>query len=39
MSTSAMIGPGLLIGVYLLIILKGISLAIMEKRRESEREH
>ncbi len=39
MSTSAMIGPGLLIGVFALFILTGFTLSMIEKRLESKREH
>ncbi len=39
MSTSAIIGPGLLIGVFALIILTGFTLSIIEKRLEASREH
>ncbi len=39
MSTSAMIGPGLLMGAFALFILTGFALSIIEKRLESKREH
>jgi len=39
MSTSAIIGPGLLIGVFTLIILIGFTLSILENRLAPTREH
>lgn len=39
MSTSAIIGPGLLIGVFILIILTGFALSLLEKRLAPTREH
>jgi hypothetical protein len=39
MSTSAIIGPGLLIGTFTLIILIGFALSLVEKRLEPKREH
>ena len=39
MSVSAIVGPGLLIGVYALIILTGVTLALIEKRLAPSREH
>ncbi len=39
MSTSAMIGPGLLIGAYTLFILAGVVLSLLEKRLEPKRDH
>lgn len=38
-SVSSIVGPGLLIGAYSLFILAGITMALMEKRLESSREH
>jgi hypothetical protein len=39
MSTSAIIGPGLLIGVFILFILIGFTLSFIEKRLAPTREH
>ncbi len=39
MSTSAIVGPGLLMGVFALIILTGFTLAIVEKRLAPSRAH
>ncbi len=39
MSTSAIVGPGLLIGVFVLIILTGFTLSMLEKRLAPTREH
>lgn len=39
MSVSAIVGPGLLIGVYTLFILAGITMSVMEKRLAPTREH
>jgi hypothetical protein len=39
MSVSSIIGPGLLIGVYTLFILTGLTLSLLEKRLEPVREH
>ena len=39
MSTSAIIGPGLLIGVFTLIILTGFTLSLLEKRLAHTRGH
>ena len=39
MSVSAIVGPGLLIGVYTLFILTGLTLSLLEKRLEATREH
>lgn len=39
MSVSSIIGPGLLIGVYALFILTGLTLSMLEKRLEPTREH
>ncbi len=39
MSTSAIVGPGLLMGVFALIILTGFTLALVEKRLAPSREH
>ena len=39
MSTSAIVGPGLLMGTFALIILTGFALALIEKRWESSRVH
>lgn len=39
MSTSAIIGPGLLIGACILFILAGLMLSIIEKRLAPTREH
>lgn len=39
MATSAIVGPGLLMGVFALIILTGVVLALVEKRLEPTREH
>jgi hypothetical protein len=38
-STSAIVGPGLLIGVFALIILTGFTLSLIEKRLAPTREH
>jgi|GEM_PF-3261396 len=39
MSTSAIIGPGLLIGAFTLFILAGVVLSIIENRLAPTREH
>lgn len=39
MSVSAIVGPGLLIGVYALFILTGLTLSILEKRWAPTRDH
>lgn len=39
MSTSSIIGPGLLIGVFALIILIGFTLSVIENRLAPTREH
>ena len=39
MSVSSIVGPGLLIGIYLLFILTGLTLSLVEKRLEPSREH
>lgn len=39
MSVSAIVGPGLLIGVYALVILTGLTLSILEKRLAPTRQH
>lgn len=39
MATSAIVGPGLLIGTFALIILIGFALALVEKRLAPTREH
>jgi hypothetical protein len=39
MSTSAIIGPGLLIGVFALTIVIGFVLSIVENRLAPTREH
>ncbi len=39
MSTSAIIGPGLLIGAFALFILAGFTISLLEKRLASTREH
>ncbi len=39
MLTSAIVGPGLLIGVFVLIILTGFTLSMLEKRLAPMREH
>jgi len=39
MATSAIVGPGLLMGTFALIILTGFVLALIEKRLEPKREH
>lgn len=39
MATSAIVGPGLLMGTFALIILIGVVLALVEKRLEPKREH
>ncbi len=39
MSTSAIVGPGLLIGVFVLIILTGFTLSMLENRLAPTREH
>lgn len=39
MATSAIVGPGLLIGTFALIILIGVVLALVENRLAPKREH
>jgi hypothetical protein len=39
MVTSAIVGPGLLMGTFALIILIGFALSFVEKRLEPKREH
>jgi hypothetical protein len=39
MSVSAIVGTGLLIGVYTLFILTGLTLSMLEKRLAPTREH
>lgn len=39
MSTSAIIGPGLLIGAFALFILAGFALSLLENRLAPQREH
>lgn len=39
MATSAIVGPGLLMGTFAFIILTGVVLALVEKRLEPKREH
>jgi hypothetical protein len=39
MATSAIVGPGLLIGTFALIILTGLALVLAEKLLEPKREH
>jgi hypothetical protein len=39
MSVSAIVGPGLLIGVFALVILTGFTLAVLEKRLAPTRQH
>ncbi len=39
MSVSAIVGTGLLIGVYTLFVLAGVTMSILEKRLAPTREH
>lgn len=39
MSTSAIIGPGLLIGAFTLFILAGFALSLLERRLAPTRDH
>lgn len=39
MSVPAIVGPGLLIGVFALIILTGFTLSVIEKRLAPTRQH
>lgn len=39
MSTSAIVGPGLLIGTFALIILIGFALSVIEGRLAASRAH